>query len=327
MTIPLTLTRRSLCLSILSAAYFPSASADAGFPSKPIRLIVPFPPGGGNDAIARFIANRLNIELNQPIIVDNKAGAGGMLGVEAGVSAPADGYTVTLVSPSYTINPSLYKLKFDAKNDIAPIIKISSGAMMVVVNPKLGVTTLAELVKLAKQKPGQINYGSSGQGGIPHLATELFAQRAGIKLTHVPYKGGGPALIDTVSGQVDLCFIPIPPAKAMIAAGKIKALAVTTGQRIAVFADVPTVAEAAGIPGYDVELWHGLIAPKGTPPEIVKRLNDSVRKILLSPDAVDKLAVDGVSPAGGAPEDFRTLIGREVDQWRRLVVQTGVKVD
>jgi tripartite-type tricarboxylate transporter receptor subunit TctC len=296
------------------------------YPSKPVKIIVAFPPGGGNDFIARFMAQRLSASLGQQFIVENRPGAGGTIGVEAGVKAPPDGYTLTLISNSYTVNPSLYKIRFDPVNDIAPVIQISQGPYIVVVHPSLQANTLAELIALARSKPQLINFASSGQGSVAHLATELFASMAGFKLNHVPYKGTGPALTDTIGGQTNALFGSVSTTLPHVRAGRLRPLAVTTPRRLAAEPKIPTVAEA-GVPGYEAVLWHGLIGPKGMPAAIVERLNAEITRVLNLKDTADQLQNDGVSPAGGRPEEFRAAISREIELWRKVVNDAGVKAE
>ena len=317
---------RSLCwIAGLIAAGLQAAPAFANaYPTKPIKLIVPFVPGGGADIVGRYLAQALTTLLGKTVIVENKPGAGGMLGTEAGLVARADGYTFTLISSSYTVNPSLYKLKFDPINDIAPIVQVSQGPLVVVVNPAVPARSISELVSLGKSKPGQLNYASSGQGTVLHLAAALFADLAGVEMNHVPYKGGGAALTDLVAHQVDLYFAATASALPMVKAGKLRPLAVTSAQRIPALPDTPTVAES-GFKGYDVTLWYGLIGPKGLPPEIVSRINADVNKVLAQKETPAKFATDGASPAGGTPAQFQALLRKEIDMWRRIVTRLGVK--
>ena len=296
------------------------------YPLKPVKIIVPFAPGGGNDFIARFVALRLTAALGQQFVVENKPGAGGSVGVEVGLKSPPDGYTLTLISNSYTVNPSLYKLQFDPVAEVAPVIQMSQGPYVVAVHPSLPVKSIAELMALAKSKPGQINFASSGTGSVGHLATELFISMAGIKMTHIPYRGTGPALTDTIAGQTNLVFGSTAATLPYVRSGRLRALAVTTPQRIPAEPDVPTVAEA-GVPGYEVTLWHGLIGPKGLPPAIVQRLNGEVTTILKLKETAEQLQNDGVSPAGGTPEQFLATIKYEIDVWRKVVHDAGVKVE
>jgi tripartite-type tricarboxylate transporter receptor subunit TctC len=294
------------------------------YPTKPVRIVVPFAPGGGSDFIARFMAARLTAGLGQQVIVDNKPGAGGMLGIEQGARAPADGYTLTLIASSYTVNPSVYKFSFDPVADITPVIQLSQGPLLVVVNPKVPANSVRELIALAKAKPGQLNFASSGQGSVIHMATELFQTMAAVKMNHVPYKGTGPALTDTISGQTDVFFSSTATAVPQVQAGKLRALAVTSAKRIAALPDVPTVGES-GVKGYDVELWHGLIGPKGLPRPIVERINAEANKALKVKETAEQLQSDGVAPAGGTPEQFLAVIEKEIGVWRKVAADAGVK--
>ncbi len=315
-------------ISSLAAALFalPSAAAAQQYPAKPIRIVVPFAPGGGSDFIARFMAQRLTTGLGQQVIVENKPGAGGVLGIEAGIKSPADGYTLTLIASSYTVNPSVYKLKFDPVGDITPIIQLSQGPLVAVVRLSLPVKNVKELIALAKEKPGQVNFASSGQGSVIHMATELFAGMAGIKMNHIPYKGTGPALTDTLGGQTDTFFSSTATAMPHVQAGKLRAIAVTSAKRIAALPDVPTVAES-GVPGYEVILWHGLIGPKGLPRPIVDRLNSEASKALKLKETAEQLQNDGVAPAGGTPEQFLAQIKKEIGIWRKVAADAGVKAE
>ena len=296
------------------------------YPTKPVRIVVPFAPGGGSDFIARFIAARLTAGLGQQVIVENKPGAGGMLGITQGQQAPADGYTLTLIASSYTVNPSIYKFSFDPVADITPIIQLSQGPLLVVVNPKVPVKSTRELIALAKAKPGQVNFASSGQGSVIHMATELFQSMAGIKMNHIPYKGTGPALTDTIGGQTDVFFSSTATAVPQVQAGKLRALAVTSARRIPALPDVPTVGES-GVKGYDVVLWHGLIGPKGLPRAIVERINGEAMKTLQLKETEQQLQNDGVAPAGGTPEQFRAVIQQEIGVWRKVAADAGVKAE
>src|SRR5882672_7373173 len=296
------------------------------YPAKPVRIVVPFAPGGGSDFIARFMAQRLTETLGSQVIVENKPGAGGVLGIEAGIKSAPDGYTLTLIASSYTVNPAIYKLSFDPLNDITPIIQMSQGPLLVVVRPALPVKTVRELIALAKSKPGQINFASSGQGSVIHLATELFDSMAGINMNHIPYKGTGPALTDTIGGQTDIFFSSTATAMPHVQAGKLRAIAVTTAKRIPVLPNVPTVAES-GVPGYDVTLWHGLIGPKGMPRPVVERINGEVTKALVAKETAVQLQNDGVAPAGGTPEQFLAQIKKEIEVWRKVAADASVKVE
>ena len=296
------------------------------YPSKPVRIVVPFAPGGGSDFIARFMAQRLTAGLGQQVIVENKPGAGGMLGITQGVQAAPDGYTLVLIASSYTVNPSIYKFSFDPVADITPIIQLSQGPLLIVVNPKVPVKTTQELIAAAKAKPGAINFASSGQGSVIHMATELFQTMAGVKMNHIPYKGTGPALTDTIGGQVDVFFSSTATAVPQVQSGKLRAIAVTTLKRIPALPGVPTVNES-GVKGYEVVLWHGLIGPKGLPRPIVQRLNAEAAKALKVPETAQQLQNDGVAPAGGTPEQFLAQIKKEIGIWRKVAADAGVKAE
>jgi tripartite-type tricarboxylate transporter receptor subunit TctC len=316
----------SCLVASLAAALLAAPAAAQNYPAKPIHIIVPFAPGGGSDFIARFTAQKLSTSMGAQVIVENKPGAGGLLGIEQGVKAEPDGYTFTLIASSYTVNPALYPLKYDPVNDITPVVQISQGPMLVVVNPKVPAQTARELIALAKAKPGTLNFASAGQGSITHMACELFAYMAGIKMNHIPYKGTGPALTDTIAGQTDLFCTSTATALPHVKAGKLRVLAVTTANRLPAEPNVPTLAES-GVKGYDVALWHGLIAPKGMPKVAVDKMNAEVNKMLKAKETGEQLQTDGVAPKGGTPEAFREQIRKEVELWKKTVKATGVKVE
>jgi tripartite-type tricarboxylate transporter receptor subunit TctC len=317
---------------ILRSAVFALLALAAGFaqsqqyPNKPVRIIAPFAPGGGTDFIARLIAQKLTERLGQQVIVENKPGAGGNLGAEFAVKSAPDGYTLLLVAGSYTVNPSLYKLSFDPVNDITPIIQLSQGPFVVAVHPSVPANNLKELIELARRQPDKLSYASAGSGSITHLASELFLDMAKIKIVHIPYKGTGPALNDTIAGSTQLIFGSVSTTLQFIKSGRLRGLAVTTPRRISALPDLPTVAEA-GVPGYEVVLWHGLVAPKGVPRPIVDRLNRDANEVLKAKEMEDLLATDGVAPAGGTSEQFRAVIKADIERWRGVVKQANIKVD
>jgi tripartite-type tricarboxylate transporter receptor subunit TctC len=296
------------------------------WPTKPIRFVAPFAPGGGTDFIGRVAAQKLTEALKQQVIVDNRPGAGGTLGAEIGAKSPPDGYTFTVVAGSYAVNPGLYKLAFDPINDITAVIQFSQGPLLIVVHPSLPVKNIKELIAISKTKKGGLSYASSGQGSIVHLATELFLHSAGVKAVHIPYKGTGPAITDTMSGQTQMLWGSIGPTMPQVKSGRLRAIAVTTAKRIPALPDVPTVMES-GVPGYEVVLWHGLIGPKGLPRPIVDRVNAELNKALKAKDMEEKLASDGVSSAGGTPEQFASLIKRDIEIWRKVIQTAGVKAE
>ena len=315
---------QAIALAIAYALAQPAAAQP--YPSRPVRIIVASTAGGGSDFVARLIGNKLTEALGQQVIVDNRGGGGGTIGVELGVKAAPDGYTVTLITPTYAINPALYPLKFDPLSDFTPVIPVARGPYVMVVHPSLPARNVKELIALAKARPGQITYGTSGTGAIVHLTTELFRYMAGIKMTHVPYKGGGPALSDLIAGQIQLVFATSQTGLVQAKAGRVRALAVTTPYRIPAEPKLPTVAES-GVPGYEVTNWHGLIGPKGLPRPVVERLNGELNKILKTKEMEDRLQSDGVSPAGGTPEQLYETIRKELGQWRGVVERAGVKLN
>ena len=321
-------TRRALFLALTASALI-AASVPASaqqYPSKPVRMIAPFAPGGGTDFIARLMAQKLTEAFGHQVIVENRPGAGATIGTEAGVKSPPDGYTLTMVAASYSVNPSLYKLNFDPINDITPIIQIAKGPFLVVVHPSMPVKNAKDLIAIAKAKPGEINYATSGQGSIVHMATELFAMMAGIKMNHIPYKGTGPALTDTMAGNTTLLFGSIAATLPLTKGGRLRPIAVTTAKRIPALPNIPTIDES-GVKGYDVTNWHGLIGPKGLPRPIVDRVNGEMNKVIKQKDMIEKLEADGVSPVGGTPEDFMKTIQREIPQWKKVAAQAKVKVE
>jgi len=313
-----------LFLALLLA--LPAFTWGQTYPSKPVRVIVPFAPGGGTDFIARFVAQRLSASLGQQFVVENRPGAGGSIGAEQGIRAAPDGYTLTVVSNSYTVNPSLYKMRFDPLADITAIVQVSQGPYIVTVHPSVPAKSMAELITYAKSRPDALNFASSGTGSINHLATELLALMAGFKLNHVPYKGTGPALSDTIGGQTNATLGSTASTLPHVRSGRLRALAVTTSQRLAAEPSLPTVAEA-GVPGYETVLWHGFIGPKGLPPAVVETISGEVNKLLQLKEAADQLQADGVSPAGGPPDQFLAVIKKEIEVWRKVVRDANVKID
>jgi len=319
--------RRMFAVAVLAAGALVAQFALAqAYPGKPVKIIAPFAPGGGTDFIARLIAQKLTEKLGAQVIVENKPGAGGNLGAEQAVKSPADGYTLLLVAGSYTVNPSLYKLSFDPVNDITPIIQLSQGPFIITVNPSVPAKTLKELMDLAKKQPDKLSYASAGSGSITHLASAMFVDMTKLQIVHIPYKGTGPALTDTIAGNTQVLFGSPASAISHIKSGRLRALAVTTTKRIAAAPDVPTVAEA-GVPGYEVVLWHGLVGPKGLPKAVVDRINSETNQILKVKEMDSLLANDGVSAAGGTPEQFAATIKSDIARWGKVVKDAGVKVD
>jgi tripartite-type tricarboxylate transporter receptor subunit TctC len=311
---------------LVLAAFAAGTSFSQTYPAKPVRIVAPFAPGGGTDFIARLIAQKLTERLGQQVIVENKPGAGGNLGAEFAVKSAPDGYTLLLIAGSYTVNPSIYKLSFDPVNDISPIVQLSQGPFVVAVHPSVPAKTLKELIDYARREPDKLSYASAGSGSITHLASELFLDMAKIKAVHVPYKGTGPALNDTIAGNTQLIFGSVATSLQFIKSGRLRGLAVTTPQRIPAAPELPTVSEA-GVPGYQVVLWHGLVGPKGLPGAVVERVNQAANDALKSKDVADLLATDGVAPAGGTPEQFRAVIKADIERWGGVVKHANIKAD
>jgi len=313
----------ALCL-----AAAPLAGAQSTYPTKPVRLVVPFPAGGTTDILARAAAQKLSEAWGQQVIVDNRPGAGGNIGAELVAKAPPDGYTLLMGTVgTHAINASLYsKLPYDHVKDFAPAILVAGVPNVLVVNPSLPVNSVADLIAYAKANPGKLNFASSGSGTSIHLSGELFKTLAGVQMTHVPYKGSAPALTDLMGGQVQLMFDNLPSSLAFIKAGKLRALAVTSTSRAAALPDVPTMIEA-GVPGFEASSWFGIVAPAGTPREAVMRINGDVAKWLASPDARERLSSQGAIAAGGSPEDFARHIASDTAKWARVVKESGAKVD
>jgi tripartite-type tricarboxylate transporter receptor subunit TctC len=294
------------------------------YPSKPIRVIVPFAPGGGVDFIARLVGQKLGEALGQQIIVENRPGAGSAIGTEIAIRSAPDGYTLLEISPSYVINPSLRAPKFDPLNDYTPIVLIGKGPFVLVAHPSLPARNARELVALAKSRPGDILYGSSGQGTIVHLTTELFLHLAKVKMTAVQYKGGGPALIDVIAGHVQVVFSPPQTGLPHVKARRVRAIGMTSAKRIPTEPDIPALAET--VPGYESTNWHAMIGPKGIPPAVVERISTEVRRIVSQKDMEARLHGSGVFPAGGgSPEVVRELIRKDYEQWKKVIAQAGIK--
>lgn len=312
-----------LLAGVLAALAVPSAWSQT-YPAKPVRIIAPFAPGGGIDFIARVAAQKLTETFGQQVIVENRPGAGGTVGTEIGVKSPPDGYTFVMVATTYSISPSLYKLAFDPVNDITPVIQLSQGPLLIVVHPSLPARNVSELIAVARTRPGQLTYASGGTGGVIHLSTALFADMAGVRMVHVPYRGLGPALTDLMAGQVQVLFGSITATLPQVRNGRLRAIAVTTPARTAAAPDVPTVAES-GLKDYAVTQWHGLIAPKGLPKPILDRVNADLNRILQNREMQEKLAGDGVMAAGGTPAEFAALISNGIQVWSNVVTKAGVK--
>jgi tripartite-type tricarboxylate transporter receptor subunit TctC len=314
-------------LGALFACIALGASAQ-GYPTRPIRLVVPFPAGGTTDILARAVSQKLTEAFGQAVVVDNRPGAAGNIGSDLVAKSTPDGYTLLMGTVgTHAINPSLYaKMPYDHVKDFIPVVLVAGVPNVLVVNPALPVNSVADLIKLAKDKPGTINFASSGSGTSIHLSGELFKTMAGVDMTHVPYKGSAPALTDLIGGQVQIMFDNLPSSLAQIKAGKLRAVAVTSLKRAPALPDVPTISES-GLPGFEASSWFGVLAPAGTPAPIVARINAEVNKWLQSADAREKLLGQGAEAAGGSPEQFASYIRVETEKWAKVVKASGAKVD
>jgi tripartite-type tricarboxylate transporter receptor subunit TctC len=317
----------ALVLSMLGAVSTGTALAQANYPDKPVRFVVPYPPGGGTDVIARIVQDRFQALLGQPIIIDNKGGAGGSVGSELAARAAPDGYTVLFTLSSHTINPAIYpKLSFDTIKDFESIGTVASLPQILVANPLLPASTVAELVALAKAKPELLAYASVGNGSPGHLAGELFKLRTGTQMTHIPYRGGGPAVTDVISGQVPLLWVSIPAAAQFVKTGKLKAFAVSTLKRSAAFPDVPTVQET-GVPDFEVDSWYAMFVPARTPQPVIDRLNRALNAVLTEPAIREKLLAQGAEGVGGTPQTLTRIVAAEIPKWAKLAKDANIKAD
>lgn len=324
-----TLLRRTAWAGIAALLLCGQAAQAQAWPSKPIRVIVPYPPGSGTDIVARLLSQRIGDSLGQPLVVENRPGAGAIIGVDAIAKAAPDGHTIGIIdSGALAINPALYpKLPYDSLRDFAPIIEVAALPFMLVANPSLGVSSVQELIAAAKRDPGKINYASVGNGSSVHLATELLKKSAGINLTHIPYKGSAPALNDVLAGTTPVMFVNLLSGLPHVKGGKLRALAVGTSTRVRAIPDVPTIAES-GVPGYEFQGWFGMLAPAGTPAPVIQRLNAEFGKVLALGEVRDQLLnTGGMQVIGGTSAQFAAHIAGEMDHWRKLVQETGAKVD
>ena len=313
-------------LATLSVAFALHAYGQDAWPTRPVRMILPFPPGGGTDILGRLIAERLSAGIGQPVVTENRGGAGGNVGAEAAARSAPDGYTIVLVAPSLAISPTLYsKINYDPVKDFAPISLVATVPNVMVTQPSLP-GQLQEFIAFVKAKPGALNFGSGGAGTSNHLAGELFNIVTGARLVHVPYKGVNLAMQDVLAGNVHLVFIGIPAAAPHIKAAKLRALAVVAPQRSSALPDVPTVAEA-GLKDFEVTTWYGILVPAGTPRPVVKRLNAELVKIMHAPEMKEKLTATGTEPLTSTPEEFAAYIKREIAKWGDVIRKAGVKAD
>jgi len=304
-----------------------AAGAAQDYPTKPVRMIIPFPPGGSNDVVGRLIATHLGERLGKQVVVDNRgAGAGGVVGSEVAANSPHDGYTLLIISLAHAVNPWLYKLPYDPIKSFTPISILASGPNVLAVNPELPVNSVKELVALAKQKPGELQYASAGVGSFQHLGGELFKLEAQVNLLHIAFKGGGPAMIDVIGGHTKLLFSSLVQTTPHIRSGKLRALGTGGSKRNPVLPDVPTIAEA-GVPGYEAVNWWGLVAPAGTPAPIIERLHQAIEEVQNSPEVQKQFSTEGAEVVRMSSAEFGAFIAKEMSKWERVVKEGGIKAE
>jgi len=308
------------------AAAVPAAAAEAAlkFPVRPVRLIVPFPPGGSNDILGRVIAQKMGEKLGQTTIADNRPGADGIIGTEIAARSTPDGHTILIVSTSYTMNPAIHKLPYDPVKSLAPISMIAQGPNVITAAPGFAANTIKDLIVTAKTKPGGIRYASSGVGGFNHFGGELFNSMAGVKMMHIPYKGGGPAMLDVMTGQVEITFGTLIQALPHLRTGRLKALGVGSPKRSPVLPNVPTISEA-GVPGYNGMIWWGILAPAGVPGSVITKLNVTIGEILGDPEMQKRLNAEAADPVIETPAVFSRLIAADIAKWARIAKEAGIK--
>lgn len=322
-----------MLLTLLTAPaaslWFDQAAAQTAqtYPAKPVRVVIAWPPGGSNDMAGRVVAQKLSQVMGQPFFIDNRSGAAGTIGADVVAKSPPDGYTLLVHSTTHVGNPWLYKkLPYDTFKDFAPVGLIASQPGVVVVNPSYPAKTIQELIALAKAKPKSINFGSSGNGSLPHLSMALIEQMAGVSLVHIPYKGGGPAITALLSGETQVMVATLASAVAQIQAGRLRAIAVTSGKRLKTLPDLPTLAES-GLPGYDMNAWMGIFAPAATPKEIVEKLNKEISRVLQMPDVIQQLAVQGGEPWIMTPDQFVERLTEDYEKYGKLIKLTGATIE
>ena len=304
----------------------PAQSADS-YPVKPVRLVTPFPPGGGTDILARALAPRMSESLGGSVIVENRSGAGGLVGIEAVARAAPDGYTLLLVSGSLTIIPSLFpNVRYDPVKDFTPVTLATRQPYIAVVHPSLPAKNIRELIALTRARPGQVTYASAGSGGAGHLGMELLKTMVKVNIVHIPYKGSGPALIDVLGGHVSLMFASAPSAMPHIKTGRLRALAMTGSQQSAAVPGVPTIAES-GLPGFETYGWYGVLAPAGTAPPIIARVHGAIIKAMAAPEVMERIVADGSEAVAGTPEQFADYIKRDIPKWAKVIKESGARAD
>jgi len=311
-----------MLLSLLAPAIEAAAQS---YPSGPMRIVVPFVPGGGTDILSRMIAGKLNEAWAQPVVVDNRPGAGGTVGTALVAKASGDGHTILVMPAGYAAHSSLYKsLPYNPARDLAPVSRLASGPLVLVVHPSLPVQSVKALIVLARSRPGEINFGSAGAGTLPHLSAELFSSMSGVKMVHIPYKGAGAAVTDVMAGRVPVYFMNILQSLSLIKAGKLRALGVTTPERTPIAPEIPAIAEA-GLKGFDMTNWYGMLVPAATQPEVIVKLSAEVARILKLPDLTRRLADDGMTVVASTPGEFADFLARETAKFARVIETAGIK--
>jgi len=313
-------------LGAFAAALLCASTALAQYPTRPIRLIVAQAPGGNADIVARTLAAKLGERLGQQVVADNRPGASGIIAAELTVRAPADGYTILLVPSSFGVNPSIRKLPYDSLRDLAPVTLAGTAPNILVVNPSVPIRSVADLAALARAKPGQLRFASSGNAGSVHLAGELFKTMANVDMMHIPYKGAAPALVEVVAGHVEMSFASMPTGLPLARSGKLRGVAVTSLARSIAIPELPTFAES-GFPGFETAAWQGILAPARTPAAIIARLNVEIAAAVKSPDVRERLLADGAEPVGNSPEAFARYLRDEIEKWAKVVRATGLRID
>src|SRR5712675_1628743 len=315
---------RVLLCALFIAAFFPMMAAAQSYPNKPVRLIVPFPPGGSNDVVGRMIAAQLSTRLDKPIIVENQGGAGGLIGTEMAARSQPDGYTLLLISVAYAFIPAIYKLPYDPATAFTPVAILGAGPVVIAVTSKLPVNSVRELIALAKEKPGELNYATAGVGSFQHLASEIFKLQAGVDIVHIPFKGGGPAMMDVIAGNTQIAIGSLVQMLPHIRSGRLKPLGVGSAKRVAALPDLPTISEA-GVPGYEATNWWGIVAPAGTPKPVIDRLHKELTVILATAETKKRFESEGGEAVLMSPEEFGRFIASETVKWAKVVKEAGIK--
>ncbi len=318
-------TTRSVMLALL-LALFTAVAAAQSYPTKPVRLIIPFPPGGSNDVVGRMIAFQLAERLGRQVVADNQGGAGGIIGTDAAAKAAPDGHTLLLISVAYAFGASMYKLPYDPATAFAPVALLGTGPVVLAVTAKLPVNSLKELIALAREKPGELNYASAGVGSFQHLASSLFKLQSGLDIVHIPFKGGGPAMMDVIAGNTQIAIGSLIQTLPHIRSGRLKPLGVGSAARVPALPDVPTISEA-GVPGYEATNWWGIVAPAGTPRPVIERLHKELSVILASAETKKRFESEGGEAAQMTPEEFGRFIAAEMMKWARVVKEAGIRAE